>query len=117
MEAMDLGPEMLAWREAWARGETVRQPEWAGGREVLSWPRDASRRLPAEWARERSLLGATTDEVVERVGAPLDTLWNDSVSGVALVYGGFLVVLYDGMCTAWTPRSEGFESYFVQPDL
>jgi hypothetical protein len=109
--------EMERWGAAWARREVVRRPEWAAGRDALRWPEGASRELPESWARERGLLGLTRAEIADRVGEPERVIDNESTSGALLVYGSFDIILYDGVCTGWTPRSEDYEEYFAQPDL
>lgn len=112
-----LTPDMKAWVAAWERRETVTQPEWAGEREVLRWPGDADAALPGLWCGERGLTGLGKSEVVERVGAPVGALTNESVSGELMLYEGFGTILYDGVCRGWVPRCVSFEEYFVQPDI
>lgn len=116
-EADTLTPEMKAWVAAWARRETVTQPEWAGGREVLRWPAAARADLPEVWCRGRGLLDLGRTELEERLGTPARVLANESVSGELLLYDGFGLVLYDGVSHGWVPRSDVFEEYFVQPDI
>ncbi|MBD3349007.1 MAG: hypothetical protein GF400_07405 [Candidatus Eisenbacteria bacterium] len=116
-KAADLSPEMEAWLSAWEQRETVTQPEWAGGREVLRWPVGAETALPREWAEERGFLDRKRAAVVDSIGLPVSALRNESVSGELLLYEGFGLILYDGVCRGWVPRSRAFEEYFTQPDL
>jgi hypothetical protein len=108
---------MEAWVAAWERREMVTQPEWAGGRKVLRWAADARQDLPEAWCRERGLFNSEKVELIERVGAPVEVLANESVSGELLLYEEFGLILYDGICRGWVPRSDAFEEYFVQPDI
>ncbi|MBD3367163.1 MAG: hypothetical protein GF405_03170 [Candidatus Eisenbacteria bacterium] len=110
-------PAMEEWADAWDRRETVRQPEWAGGREVLRWPDGAGRDLPRAWAEERGLSGLTRAQLVEQFGAPDTTVVNESVGGVLVLYDTFGLIVYEGVCTGLVPRSAPFEEYFAQPDL
>jgi len=105
------------WQTAWARGEKVQRPEWAGGERVLAWPSTVPEDIPEKWARSYGIYGETKDQIETRFGKPEQVLENESVSTELFVYRDFCVCFHYGKCHGRTPRSANFEKYFVQPDI
>lgn len=109
--------ETRSWQDAWAKGKTVRVPEWAGGYTQLGWPDELDDGLPEQWAKRSQLFGFSIEDTSKTFGKPTATATNESVNKLLWLYPAYSISFYGGRCDGVVPRSTNFERWFAQPDL